>query len=37
MLDYVSADRGAGSRLACQLTVDESLDLLVVRVAPEQV
>jgi 2Fe-2S ferredoxin len=37
MLDYVSADRGAGSRLACQLTVDESLDGLVVRVAPEQV
>lgn len=36
MLEFTSSERGAGSRLSCQIKMSEALDGLVVRVAPRQ-
>ncbi len=36
ILDGAMAERTPGSRLSCQIVVDENLDGLLVRVAPEQ-
>lgn len=36
ILDGAMAERTPGSRLSCQIVVDEDLDGLLVRVAPEQ-
>lgn len=36
LLDGAMAERLPGSRLSCQIVVDEKLDGLLVRVAPEQ-
>ena len=36
ILDGAMAERTPGSRLSCQIVVDEKLDGLLVRVAPEQ-
>jgi 2Fe-2S ferredoxin len=36
ILDGAMAERTPGSRLSCQIVIDDSLDGLLVRVAPEQ-
>lgn len=36
MLDFTASPRETGSRLSCQLPLNQDLDGIVVRVAPEQ-